>query len=69
MRIRAILIDPTSVESIAAGMTMLWTNEEERTRLVQAGRQRLSRWLPEDFSARLYAILDEVEARLVRPAA
>ena len=62
----AILVDPTSVDSIAAGIASLWSDEAERSRLVKAGRERLAMWRPADFVRRLGTIVDEVSERVVK---
>jgi glycosyltransferase involved in cell wall biosynthesis len=62
----AILVDPHSVESIADGIYKVWTNDGVYRALIDKGRQRLSRYRPDDFSRRLAAIIDEAKERLVQ---
>jgi glycosyltransferase involved in cell wall biosynthesis len=61
----ALLVDPESVESIAAAIERVWTDEELRQDLGRRGRERLGLYTREDFAQRLGAILDQA-AGLVR---
>lgn len=53
----ALLIDPLSVEAMAAGMARLWQDEAYRESLIRLGRARLSQWTADDFAVRLGEIL------------
>jgi glycosyltransferase involved in cell wall biosynthesis len=59
----ALLVDPTSVESIADGMRRLWLDAALAARLAAAGRARLLSYTPADFRSRLDAVVDEAKAR------
>jgi len=61
----AFLVDPSSVEEIAAGIHAIWLNENLRTRLAQRGKERLSEYTPADFSLRLRGILERAKSRLL----
>jgi glycosyltransferase involved in cell wall biosynthesis len=58
-----ILADPRSVESIADGISRLWTDEHLATDLATRGRARLGRYTPGDYLQRLIGILEEGKAR------
>ncbi|MGH2747926.1 MAG: glycosyltransferase family 4 protein [Actinomycetota bacterium] len=60
----ALLVDPRSVEDIAAGLHRLWTDETLRAGLSAAGRARLRHYTPSDYRERLTEILDEAKARV-----
>ncbi len=60
----AVLVDPRSVESIAEGISQLWTDEETRTRLRDAGYRRISSYTPDDFRNHLVDILEEAKDRV-----
>jgi PAS domain S-box-containing protein len=60
----AVLVDPRSVESMAEGMCRLWTDENLRRELMDAGRRRLSSYTPDDFRNRLIEILEEAKDRV-----
>jgi len=60
----AVLVDPTSAESIANGMRLLWTDSGVVARLVAAGRRRLAEYTLDDFRSRLDAIVEEAKARV-----
>jgi glycosyltransferase involved in cell wall biosynthesis len=62
----AILVDPTSVESIAAGIHRLWVDEGLRSKLIERGRERVRGYTPDDFRRRLVGIISESEQRLAR---
>lgn len=59
-----LLVDPRSVEEMAAGMDRLWTDDNLRRSLVEAGNRRLALYTPEDHRERLGEILAEAAARL-----
>lgn len=59
-----LLVDPRSVEEMAAGMDRLWTDADLRISLIEAGNRRLSLYTPEDHRDRLGEILAEAAARL-----
>jgi glycosyltransferase involved in cell wall biosynthesis len=60
----AVLVNPRSVESIAAGIYLLWTDDGLRSVLSDVGRRRLSAYTPEDFCAGLTDIIKEAKDRL-----
>jgi PAS domain S-box-containing protein len=60
----AVLVDPRSVESIAEGIYRLWTDENLRRQLTDAGRRRLSSYTADDFRNRLLEILEEAKDRV-----
>jgi len=60
----AVLVDPRSVESIADGLCRLWSNREERLRLVEAGRRRLLAWTATDYARAISGLLDELQEQL-----
>ena len=62
----ALLVTPGSVDSIAAGIERLWTDEALRHTLACRGRQRLAAYTFDDFCARLDGILTEAKARVRR---
>ena len=55
----ALLVDPASTGSIAAGMRRLWTDEPLREQLVEAGRGRLKGHNPAGFRDGLLRIIGE----------
>lgn len=61
----AILVDPRSVESIAAGIAQVWRDEGLRQELSARGRKRLAEYTPEDFRRRLQEILIEAKERVL----
>jgi glycosyltransferase involved in cell wall biosynthesis len=60
----AVLVDPRSVEAIAEGIYRLWTDENLRGTLTDAGRRRLSSYTADDFRNRLIEILEEAKDRV-----
>jgi glycosyltransferase involved in cell wall biosynthesis len=60
----ALLVNPRSVESIAAGIVRIWNEEGLRRELVARGCQRLASYTPSDFAERLRAILEEAKERV-----
>jgi glycosyltransferase involved in cell wall biosynthesis len=60
----AVLVDPRSVEDVARGIELLWTDEALRRDLVERGRRRLLELRPEDHGARVRAMLDVAAAKL-----
>jgi glycosyltransferase involved in cell wall biosynthesis len=60
----ALLADPRSVESIAEGIYRLWTDENLRRTLANAGHCRLSKYTPDDFRNRVFEILEEAKDRV-----
>ena len=60
----ALLADPRSVESIAEGIYRLWTDENLRRTLADAGHCRLSKYTPDDFRNRVIEILEEAKDRV-----
>jgi glycosyltransferase involved in cell wall biosynthesis len=64
----ALLVDPRSVDEIAAAIYRLWTDAALRESLAARGKERLSRYTFDDFCARLGAALDDAKT-LVRARA
>jgi glycosyltransferase involved in cell wall biosynthesis len=60
----AVLVDPTSVDSVADGMRRLWSDAALAAGLAAAGRLRLASYTPADFRARLDAVVDDAKARV-----
>jgi len=60
----AVLVDPRSVESIAEGIYHLWTDENLRRALTEAGRRLTSSYCADDFYNRLIEILEEAKDRV-----
>lgn len=61
----ALLVDPGSVEALAAAIRQVWLDEELRTELARRGRERLGLYTRDDYGRRLGAVLDQAGA-LVR---
>jgi glycosyltransferase involved in cell wall biosynthesis len=55
----ALLVDPRSVEAIAAAMDRVWNDASVRFLLAERGKHRLSLYTPEDYRRRLSAIIRE----------
>ena len=62
----AILVDPSSVESIAAGISDVWSSEELRQTLIRKGRARTASWTQEQFSRAFQSIIANVSRGLTR---
>ena len=60
----ALLVNPRSSEAIADGIRRLWESESLRRDFAERGRKRLASYTPEDFRARLIAILEEAMERV-----
>ena len=60
----AILVDPTSVSSIADGIHSLWSDEQLRRRLVDAGTARLALYGRADYIARLSEVIQDAGRRV-----
>ena len=60
----AMLVDPTSVESIADGIYQLCTNDGLSKRLIAGGRDRLTAYTPADYRQKLIEIIEEAKGRL-----
>jgi glycosyltransferase involved in cell wall biosynthesis len=60
----AVLVDPTSVESIADGIHRLWTDGGLSQILVAGGRKRLAAYTPADFRRKLIEIIEEAKGRV-----
>jgi len=58
-----ILVDPASVESIAEGISKLWTDERLARDLACRGEARLATYTPDDYRQRLIDILEEGKIR------
>ena len=63
-----ILVDPTSVDSMAAGIAELWTNDVLVGQLIERGQRRSAGYTEADFSTRLTAILDQARAEVTERA-
>lgn len=61
----AVLVDPVSTRSIAAGMEAVLKDADLRQRLISAGRARVAAYPPEAHAQRLREIVDEAIADLV----
>jgi glycosyltransferase involved in cell wall biosynthesis len=59
-----MLVDPTSVESIADGIYQLCTNDSLSKRLIAGGRERLTAYTPADYRQKLIGIIEEAKGRL-----
>jgi glycosyltransferase involved in cell wall biosynthesis len=59
-----LLVDPRSVEAIAAGMERLWEEAGLRVALAQRGTHRLARYNRHDFCVRLADIVREANQRV-----
>jgi len=53
----ALLVDPYSVNSIAAGMIRLWSDNKLRRELIESGRDRLSHVVLEKFGLRVRELI------------
>ncbi len=60
----AVLVDPRSAEAIADGIYQLWTDQNLRYTVADAGRQRLATYTPDDYRRELIAILEEAKTRI-----
>src|SRR5437763_10639496 len=60
----ALLADRRAVASIAEGIYRLWTDENLRRTLADAGHCRLSKYTPDDFRNRVIEILEEAKDRI-----
>lgn len=58
-----VLVDPRSVDDLAAGIRRLWTDESLRLSLAERGTRRLASYGPDEFRERLLGAL-----RLARPS-
>ena len=61
----AVLVNPSSVESIADGIYKLWTDKALRLSLIKAGRERLAEFTSDDFRQRLISIVEEAKMRVI----
>jgi glycosyltransferase involved in cell wall biosynthesis len=61
----AVLADPRSVESIAEGIYRLWSDDNLRHILRDAGRRRLSSFTADDFHNRVIEIVEEAKERVL----
>lgn len=59
-----LLVEPRSVEAIAAGMGRLWEEAMLRAELAQRGTQRLATYSTQDFCAKLAEIIEEANLRV-----
>jgi glycosyltransferase involved in cell wall biosynthesis len=57
-----LLVDPRSVEELAAALVRLWSSDELRDELVAKGSERAASYSFDDFALRLRSILDDAEA-------
>jgi glycosyltransferase involved in cell wall biosynthesis len=62
----ALLVDPSSVEAIANGVYRLWTDKELCSQLAVKGVERLSTYTRNDYTGRLYDILEDAKQRAVQ---
>ena len=60
----AVLVDPRSVESIAAGIAQVWGDEALRRQLVESGLARLATWDRAAFANRLEEVLVRAASEL-----
>jgi glycosyltransferase involved in cell wall biosynthesis len=63
VRDAGILADPRSIESIADGISRLWTDQRLARDLAKRGRARVASYTPEDYRRRLTEILEEGKMR------
>ena len=63
VRDAAMLVDPRSIESLADGISRLWTDERLAQALARRGRRRLAAYTPADYRRRLIEILEEGKRR------
>lgn len=63
-----ILVDPKSVESIAAGIRRLFTEPGLREELAHRGRVRIAGYTREDYLEILAKVIQEAKDRTARPA-
>lgn len=61
-----LLVDPKSVEAIAEGLDLLWTNEYLRRELAVLGSKRLKSYTTADYIEKLEEILNEAKALICR---
>jgi glycosyltransferase involved in cell wall biosynthesis len=59
----ALLVDPYSVDAIAAGLNRLAFDEDERSKLIRLGHQRVVQFSWDATAARLWAVLRSVAKR------
>jgi glycosyltransferase involved in cell wall biosynthesis len=65
----AILVDPESIEAIAHGICLLWTDDELCRELIQKGKGRTNTFTLQDFRVRLAEIIEEAKSRITsKPA-
>jgi glycosyltransferase involved in cell wall biosynthesis len=57
----ALLVDPRSVEDIAAAIARVNEDQGLRTTLVDRGRARAARWTPTQYAAAMMRVADEFE--------
>lgn len=62
----AVLVDPSSPESIASGIHQVWTDEGMRQTLILRGKQRLARYTPDDHRRLLIEIVEEAKSLIHR---
>jgi len=63
VRDAGLLVDPRSVEAIAAGISRLWNDEGLRVDLAERGRHRLRQYTRQDFCDKLANIIAEANQR------
>ncbi|MDR3686667.1 MAG: glycosyltransferase family 1 protein [Coriobacteriia bacterium] len=61
----AVLVDPSSAQSIAEGIRRIVSSESLRTELIARGHARVSAYTIHDFARRLAGILDEAKSRVL----
>ena len=60
----AVLVDPESAASLAAGIRRVLKDEELRSRLVANGHKQLAKYTHEDYLARVAEVLSEAKRRV-----
>jgi glycosyltransferase involved in cell wall biosynthesis len=61
-----VLVDPESVEALAAGLVRLWADDALHAEVVRRGRVRVAAYTFDDFADRLRAIIDDAKSRVER---
>ena len=58
----ALYFHPDKPEEMADCIEILWTDAERRNKLIESGYKRVRKWTKEEFSHRLYRIINAVLA-------
>jgi glycosyltransferase involved in cell wall biosynthesis len=61
----ALLVDPSSVESIASSIYQIWIDEDVRCALISKGKQRLSNYTPDDYQQKFVEIVEEAKSLVI----